>query len=354
METLQLFENESCPTSISALLDFLAKTFLLPENEKVLMDGEVLFSMRQLESLTSSVLNILSLRMLRDYSVQGGGADFIEVLQTITNIGYSGQWQLLNTKWFLPQNRERIFFVGHLRGEARPEIFPIGESFESCNGSKVRQTENIAGTINTKNNSPQWQFDAGTTLIVNNGQRYNDLIRLGTVGNDGEGTRIFDAKGLARTIENGGGVGAKTGLYAVSLTEARTENAKEERKKARKNGIDYSARRDKVLLPRQDDNANCLTANQSFEQLVAIKDDFNDEMLALKAVTTNEILKDANIRRLTPLECERLQGFPDGWTEGISDSQRYKCLGNSITVNVAEEIFRRLKTWIDKNMGVAI
>ena len=44
------------------------------------------------------------------------------------------------------------------------------------------------------------------------------------------------------------------------------------------------------------------------------------------------------IRRLTPLECERLQGFPDNWTEGISDTQRYKCLGNAVTVNVIEAI----------------
>lgn len=48
------------------------------------------------------------------------------------------------------------------------------------------------------------------------------------------------------------------------------------------------------------------------------------------------------IRRLTPTECERLQGFPDGWTEGLSDTQRYKCLGNAVTVNVIEEIMRRI------------
>jgi site-specific DNA-cytosine methylase len=48
------------------------------------------------------------------------------------------------------------------------------------------------------------------------------------------------------------------------------------------------------------------------------------------------------IRRLTPTECERLQSFPDGWTEGISDSQRYKCLGNAVTVNVVEHIMEKL------------
>ena len=48
------------------------------------------------------------------------------------------------------------------------------------------------------------------------------------------------------------------------------------------------------------------------------------------------------VRRLTPTECERLQGFPDGWTEGISDTQRYKCLGNAVTVNVIEFIAKHI------------
>jgi len=48
-------------------------------------------------------------------------------------------------------------------------------------------------------------------------------------------------------------------------------------------------------------------------------------------------------RRLTPTECERLQGFPDGWTEGLSDLQRYNCLGNSVTVNVIEAIAKRME-----------
>jgi len=48
------------------------------------------------------------------------------------------------------------------------------------------------------------------------------------------------------------------------------------------------------------------------------------------------------IRRLTPTEAERLQGFPDGWTEGVSDTQRYKCLGNAVTTNVITEIGKRL------------
>ena len=50
----------------------------------------------------------------------------------------------------------------------------------------------------------------------------------------------------------------------------------------------------------------------------------------------NYLFENLRVRKLTPTECERLQGFPDGWTEGVSDTQRYKCLGNAVTVNVIE------------------
>jgi len=53
-------------------------------------------------------------------------------------------------------------------------------------------------------------------------------------------------------------------------------------------------------------------------------------------------VKDTRIRRLTPLECERLMAYPDGWTEGLSDTQRYKTLGNGIVSNVVAEVVKRL------------
>lgn len=79
------------------------------------------------------------------------------------------------------------------------------------------------------------------------------------------------------------------------------------------------------LEPRSDDVSNTLTAVQ--------KD--------------NMVLDDVRIRRLTPIECERLQGFPDNWTaEGIdgpiSDSQRYKMCGNAVTTNVIRNVFERI------------
>lgn len=56
------------------------------------------------------------------------------------------------------------------------------------------------------------------------------------------------------------------------------------------------------------------------------------------------IAAETEVRRLTPLECERLQGHPDGWTDvdGMSDSQRYKQMGNGVAVPVFEWVARRL------------
>lgn len=54
------------------------------------------------------------------------------------------------------------------------------------------------------------------------------------------------------------------------------------------------------------------------------------------------------VRRLTPLECERLQGFPDGWTEGPADAHRYRMLGNAVNTVVAQWLGHRL-VWMDQH-----
>ena len=70
----------------------------------------------------------------------------------------------------------------------------------------------------------------------------------------------------------------------------------------------------------------------------------NEDAFTLTANSPNGILENTRIRKLTPIECERLQGFPDNWTKinDISDTQRYKTLGNAVTVNVIDALFGRL------------
>ena len=57
---------------------------------------------------------------------------------------------------------------------------------------------------------------------------------------------------------------------------------------------------------------------------------------------TGLYMQNKSIRRLTPIECERLQGFPDNWTEGIPKTQRYKCLGNAVSVPVVKAVIEKL------------
>jgi DNA-cytosine methyltransferase len=111
---------------------------------------------------------------------------------------------------------------------------------------------------------------------------------------------------------------------AAAFTERRTEEAKRIRTEYKqKYGRDFCPRRCKEMVLRTDGKMNCLTATYSTKEHTII-----DEKI--------------NYRKLTPIECERLQTFPDNYTEGVSNSQRYKMLGNGWTVDVITHIFKNL------------
>ena len=110
------------------------------------------------------------------------------------------------------------------------------------------------------------------------------------------------------------------------FTERRTEEAKRIRKEYReKYGRDFSPRRAKEMVPRTDNKCNCLTTSLTKEHVL--------------------IDENYNFRKLTPVECERLQTVPDNYTNhtNISDTQRYKMLGNGWTISVIAHIFKKIK-----------
>ncbi len=105
----------------------------------------------------------------------------------------------------------------------------------------------------------------------------------------------------------------------IVFTEKRTLEAKAIRKEYQKKGKDYSPRRAKELIAREDNKSNCLTTSLTKEHILL------DESGAF--------------RKLTPLECERLQTVPDNYTNSVSNTQRYKMLGNGWTIDVIAHIF---------------
>lgn len=130
-------------------------------------------------------------------------------------------------------------------------------------------------------------------------------IRLGTLnGIDYQQNRVCSPDGKSVSLNGNGGGGANTGLYAVGAA-LRTRNGGK-------------------MLETGGKKANSLTTVQT------------DSLVAQ--------YEKCMIRKLTPTECERLQTFPDGWTEGVSNTQRYKQLGNAVCVEVVKHIFENLKS----------
>ncbi len=231
------------------------------------------------------------------------GRTFKTILSTLYELGYDAEWQLLNSKDFgVPQNRERVFIIAHIRGRSFTKIFPI----ISCNPKTLKQL--IGGK---------------------------------------QGQRVYSIDGLSTTLtSHGGGQGAKTGLYFVDLNlkPQVTENAR--CIKARYNsGITNKAADNSgvLVIPRAVLTPERLKKRQNGRRF---KNE-NEPMFTLTTQDRHGILLGGAIRKLTPLECFRLQGFPDEFyykAQSVnSDSQLYKQAGNSVTVSIVYEIGTRLR-----------
>ena len=189
------------------------------------------------------------------------GRTFGTILRTMDEMGYDAEWQVFNSKNHgVPQNRQRVFIIGHLRGSGTSQIFPITENDRPTDGVQGPNTNCLTARC-------QGAQTTGTYIIEG---ELDAQVRCHTL----------QPRSPDRPSAKGGGSGP---------------------------------------LSRIDGNSYCLN-------------------------TRNNMAAECgqNIRQLTPLECERLQGFSDEWTKGISDPQRYKCLGNAVTVPVIEFIADRL------------
>jgi DNA (cytosine-5)-methyltransferase 3A len=158
------------------------------------------------------------------------------------------------------------------------------------------------------------------------------LVKVGHISNsDGQGNRVYSTEGKSVTLSaNGGGGGAKTGLYQVSpypihiptgISKEVMRVGHEQRRKLDENGTradDSDVEAIRRIETRNDDKSGTLTT--------VLKDNH--------IVNT----KESKIRKLTPIECERLQSLPDNYTKSVSNSQRYKCLGNAFNVEVIKFI----------------
>jgi DNA (cytosine-5)-methyltransferase 1 len=220
------------------------------------------------------------------------GKTFQTILGVLTDIGYLLQWEVVNSKNFgVPQNRERVFIIGHLRGERRPEVFPIRESNRNNYGQNKELSMQVSNTLRTN-------YSNGFS-----NETYIEQINSPIHSNN----RLYSQEGLSPSLNTAQGGNRQPKII------------------------------NKIGKTKNKDYASTLSGG-------AHSGGNHSDM--------DLLINENKIRRLTPIECERLQGFPDNWTKygtdnkgnqiEISDTQRYKCLGNAVTTNVITAIGERL------------
>ena len=233
-----------------------------------------------------------------------GGRTFEIILEVLDGLGYDCQWELLDSQNFgVPQHRERIFLIGHLRGKPRPKVFPIGRASRSndeANSQERKGREGFFSDISPTLDAHYYKGGNARQYVVQTESRRDKEMRTYT-------------EGVVPTLTAQMGTGGGNVPYVRPMLDVARVNKSP-------NGR---------LIKDDGDPMYTITAQDRHGVQIGDEDGFA-------------------IRKLTPLECERLQGLPDGWTEfyhdgrRVSDSERYERCGRTITIPVVEAIGRRL------------
>jgi DNA (cytosine-5)-methyltransferase 1 len=301
------------------------------------------------------------------------GEDFAAILQAFANIGgYRLEWQLLNTSWFLPQNRERIYLVGY---SAEPKrnwrgVFPIEVESGKNYGVSGQQA-------NTNTILQRYGNDAQGSYIIE--RKLNAQVKqVGTRLDSNGGTqpyqqdRVYDAEGIAPALNQGKSdlilrvksatsVGYEEATYgdSVNLAQPNSDTRRGRVGKQKAQTLETSCNQGVIEPIFTYEAANETVRRNTFiEGEIKALDFYNkavrDESPTLTDPKHNSVgLFDGyRIRRLTPIECERLQGFPDdhtsfgnydGEVKLMSRNQRYKQCGNAVTVDVVQAVAEQVK-----------
>lgn len=286
-----------------------------------------------------------------------GGNTFRTIISTLDELGYDAEWQVLNSKDFgVPQNRERVFIIGYLRGRSRREVFPIRRSYETAGVQRV-------GNINPSGNGMNgnvYSFDGlAPTLTTNKGEDPKVVVKgmLDIKGKD-QIRRVYGTEGISPCLTTMQVGGQEPKIIQPVLTPDRAEK--------RQNGRRFKEPGEPMFTLTAQDRHGVLIREATKKGYAEAKigDSINYSVpnsktrrgrvgkgmaQTLDTACNQAIIENKppyRIRRLTPRECWRLQGFPD-WAfdrarEVNSDSQLYKQAGNSVTVNVIHAIAERL------------
>jgi site-specific DNA-cytosine methylase len=275
-ETFEMFPLETFQVPTSLLEDSLARLFQsqVSELDSLWMTPEGHSLLKCLDSLTKNQYLISSLRMSKDSSITTGGRTFEIILEVLDGLGYDCQWELLDSQNFgVPQHRERIFLIGHLRGKPRPKVFPIGRASRSndeTNSQERKGREGFFSDISPTLDAHYYKGGNARQYVVQTESRRDKEMRTYT-------------EGVVPTLTAQMGTGGGNVPYVRAMLDVARVNKSP-------NGR---------LIKDDGDPMYTITAQDRHGVQIGDEDGFA-------------------IRKLTPLECERLQGLPDGWTEFLS------------------------------------
>ena len=281
------------------------------------------------------------------------GRDYLEILASLDELGYDVEWQNINSKWFVPQKRERIYTIGHLRGRGGRKILPIkgasGENHlkqlvQGSQGNRVYNPDGISCTLNSR--------DGGQSARTG-------LYAFG-IDKSRNNPKVIDIANCIIAKEDSGVSNRKsegTAVVIPVLTPDRI-NKRQNGRRFKDNGepmftlttqdrqgvsIDLKAFSSSTRgQPFRYGHTACLDHNCYQGVVVELKGGGT-----VYAVWSEKYGCYLAIRKLTPKECFRLQGWTDEYFEKAkefnSDSQLYKQAGNGVTVDVVKAIGEKLK-----------
>ena len=325
--------------------------------------------------------SILIMENVKALLSSNGGWDFARVIIEMDKVGYDAEWAVLNSSDVVPQNRERVYIIGHLRGTSTRQVFPIrrqGTDLVRTN-PKIRVVGNTSSTDYKSHNIISSNGISPTLTATD--YKHPKQVAVRQVGNivkqagfsNPQRGRIYSANGISPTLNTvqGGGLEPKVLIerpQRASQTKVllgkykRNEYGKAIRKAYESGKIKVRRKDLKKFSLKKSNVSNTLTTVQKDNLIGMVKTDkieidsrrFKENgkpTFTANVVDRNGVmLKNGDvvaIRKLTPRECWRLQGFSDDQFEkakkaGISDTQLYKQAGNAVTVDVIEQIGKRL------------
>lgn len=301
------------------------------------------------------------------------GYDFLSILLAMDGLGYDTEWQTLNSKDFgIPQNRERVYTIGHLRKCGSKQILPITSTDGKDSNTKI----NIVGSTDPNRKIQQRKYIYGDDGLMGclTATDYKEpkIVQIGRLSDSNRDNssryRVYETDGLSPCLSTMQGGGLQPHVLVKSATKSGYEVARIG------DGINFAYPNSKLRRGRV--GKGCAqTLDRSCNQGVIVKAcitpdriekrqngrRFKEDGEPMFTLTKQDIhgvfIQDGEeyvIRKLTPKECMRLQGVPDEYTDkliqaGISDSQIYKAAGDGLSVPIAKEIGERIRKTYEEN-----